>query len=264
MRICPECGNKSLMCIAHKGEVVCKNCGLVIDDFGIEEDPYISHGNRCNAEVPILIKASSAPINGRIVKNQWLLSTREKNLKIAEDRILLIASKLRLTESITREARIILKIAIDKNLNVGRDNISLAYASIYASCLIHKVPKTPLEITAYSEITRTKMLRTYVLLRQKLNLNIHHADALDYLPRFSSRLGLSHETIREAGEILVRIKGKPVTYGKHPETLVASAIYLATLKTGDERTQRDIANATGVIEVTIRKRSKEIIKELSI
>ncbi|MBN2880487.1 transcription initiation factor IIB family protein [Candidatus Woesearchaeota archaeon] len=125
--------------------------------------------------------------------------------------------------------------------------------------MIHKVPKTPLEIIAYSEIPKKKMLRTYMLLKKNLKLNVHRADALDYLPRFSSRLGLSHNTMREAGEILIRIRGKPITYGKHPETLVASAIYLATRKTGEERTQRDITNATGVIEVTIRKRSKEII-----
>ncbi|MBR9675432.1 hypothetical protein GOV05_00295 [Candidatus Woesearchaeota archaeon] len=45
--------------------------------------------------------------------------------------------------------------------------------------------------------------------------------------------------------------------------MVASALYLASKLNKDDRTQRDIANTTGVIEVTIRKRSKEIAKAIS-
>jgi transcription initiation factor TFIIB len=262
MNVCPECGSVKIAYIESKAEVVCKDCGLVVDDFGFERNPYLGEGKKKSAKLPLMIKAGTAPINGKIVKHSWLLSTREKNIKMAESRIRLIASKLRLTETVTNEAMYIFRLAVENNLNVGRDNISLAYGSMYLACMIHGIPKTPLEITMYSEISRKKMLRAYILLKKKLKLEVKPVEALDYVPRFASRLRLNQKTVTKANEILIKMKGHPVTYGKHPETLVASAIYLASQMTGEEITQRAVANATGVIEVTIRKRSKEIVNEL--
>lgn len=46
--------------------------------------------------------------------------------------------------------------------------------------------------------------------------------------------------------------------GKRPETILAGAIYLASKQTGEQITQRQIANKTGVIEVTIRKITREL------
>lgn len=48
----------------------------------------------------------------------------------------------------------------------------------------------------------------------------------------------------------------------NPTTIVATAIYLATKINNDSFTQREITNATGVIEVTIRKKSKEMLEEI--
>lgn len=59
-------------------------------------------------------------------------------------------------------------------------------------------------------------------------------------------------------EIIMQIKGTQITAGKKPETILAGAIYLAGKQTGEARTQRQIANTIGVIEITIRKMSKEI------
>jgi transcription initiation factor TFIIIB Brf1 subunit/transcription initiation factor TFIIB len=47
---------------------------------------------------------------------------------------------------------------------------------------------------------------------------------------------------------------------RKPETTAAAAIYLAGKMMDDKKTQREVANATRVLEVTIRKRSREIEK----
>lgn len=257
---CPECGIDQI--IENNGEMVCLSCGLVLDDSMFEENPFLEEGKQRQAKLPSLTSAGGMKVDGNIVKNSWLYSTREKNLQKAEDMFNRIASKIRVPETITREALRIFKIAVEQGVNVGRDNLSLIYASVYASCLINGLPKTPLELTKYSEVNRKKMMRSYLILKKKLGLKTNVVDPADFIPRFGSKLKLKADTITLAIKIVGKLKNKAVFSGKNPQTIVASALYLASQMNDDYRTQRDIANSTGVIEVTIRKVSKLIAGRL--
>ena len=55
-----------------------------------------------------------------------------------------------------------------------------------------------------------------------------------------------------------------LTSGKGPTGVAAAAIYIASLITEEERTQRAVAEVAGVTEVTIRNRYKELTEKLSI
>jgi transcription initiation factor TFIIB len=46
--------------------------------------------------------------------------------------------------------------------------------------------------------------------------------------------------------------------------LAATSLYLSCLKTGENRTQTDIAQAAGVTEVTLRNRSKDLKSKLEL
>jgi len=259
---CPDCGNTQVSYEEEQGEIVCTICGLVLEEKAVEKKPFISEAHKEMAEQPFLAEAGGLKKNGRIIKSSWLLSTREKNYEQAKKRLELLASKLRLPELVMTDANVIFKQAVQAGLNVGRDNLSLIYGSVYASCIMHNVPKTPLEVTMYSEISKKKLMKAYRMLKNQLGLRLKTIEPADLVPRFGSRLGLKHETISQALEILGAIKENPLFVGKNPQTITASALYIAAKTTGDTRTQRDVANATGVIEVTIRKRSREIAEAL--
>ena len=46
--------------------------------------------------------------------------------------------------------------------------------------------------------------------------------------------------------------------GKDPMGIAATVLYISCLKTGEDRTQNQIAHAAGVTEVTLRNRYKEL------
>ncbi|HYZ51512.1 MAG TPA: transcription initiation factor IIB, partial [Nitrososphaeraceae archaeon] len=50
--------------------------------------------------------------------------------------------------------------------------------------------------------------------------------------------------------------------GKNPMALAATILYLSCLRTGESKTQVDIAEAAGVTEVTLRNRSKDLKSKL--
>lgn len=238
-------------------EMVCNCCGLVIEDSPLENRPITSR-----AEVPSISTAGTNNIDGRIYKSVWLLTTKEKNLKAGFSKIDLIASNLSLPEIAVKEAKVIFNKCMDMGLAVGRDFVSFAYASVYASCNICEIPKTPLEVIAFSEINKKKMLRAYRILKDELKLKVEPMDPADLVPRFASRLHLQEQTMSKALELLQNVKKTSICSGKNPQTIAAACIYLAAKMQGEQVTQRDIANSVGVIEVTIRKRSREIRKEL--
>ena len=55
-----------------------------------------------------------------------------------------------------------------------------------------------------------------------------------------------------------------ITVGKAPMGMAAAALYLACVMNGENRTQKDIAHASGVTEVTIRNRYKELKRFLDL
>jgi transcription initiation factor TFIIB len=86
----------------------------------------------------------------------------------------------------------------------------------------------------------------------------------DYIPKFANKLGFSAETQTQAQEILEIAKNSELTSGRGPTGLAAASLYVASLITGEKRTQREIADVVGVTEVTIRNRYKEMIDRLDL
>jgi transcription initiation factor TFIIB len=247
---CPECGGKAQYC--QHGERICVSCGLVIDETPIGQDTFAVS----RAELPQLAVAGTV-MNGRIVKNNWLKTTREKNLASGLNKVELIASQQRIPEYALREAKRIFKLAVETTFNVGRDHNCMAYACVYAACLVQNVPKTPLEMVAYTDMSQKKLMKMFRILKQYLGIRVGYAEPGNYIERFGSRVGLKQSTISQALEMAERLRGTSAVQGKNPRTIAAAVLYLALKANREHTTQRELANAVGVIEVTIRRRSQE-------
>jgi len=72
-----------------------------------------------------------------------------------------------------------------------------------------------------------------------------------------------HGKVEEiAYKILDRATELKLTSGRGPTGLAAAASYIASVLTGERKTQREIADIAQVTEVTIRNRYKELVKRL--
>lgn len=247
---CPECGSRRLRTLNQ--ETICADCGLVIEDAPVQQNELLTS----RASQPGLATAGTFQYKGRIVKHGWFFTTRQKNLQAANAELQLIAGRLQLPERITTEAMLLFKRALEADLTRGRDNQSFLYASVYAACLLHELPKTPLELALHAPISKVKMLRAHRILCRKLGIQTRPTKPLDLLQRFGSRLHLSQQAIGRAAELLEQAHLRP---GRRPETALAAALYLAAKEAGEPRTQRQVANTVGVIEVTIRKQARELM-----
>jgi transcription initiation factor TFIIIB Brf1 subunit/transcription initiation factor TFIIB len=255
---CSSCGSDKNYLSSNK-ELICKNCGLVIEDCFIDNSKYSSSSNQNKGFLPELAIAGSQQVNGRIVKSHWLLSHKEKHFIQVKRSIELVSSRLNLTDTLTTESLMIYKKSLYKEINKGRDNQSLMYASIYLACLLHNISKVPREILIGTKVSKKKLMKSYKLIKKELGIKSEPPDPLDLVPRFGSKLELTQETIMKTSEIIMQIQEQQLMAGRQPMTILATAIHIATKKTGQKVTQRNITNATGVLEATIRSRSKAIM-----
>jgi len=95
----------------------------------------------------------------------------------------------------------------------------------------------------------------YCIMNYELELKMPVVDSVQCIARISSKLEISEKTKRYAIQVLKEQERKE-SAGKDPMGLAATALYLSCVQNGVSITQRDLAEAAGVTEVTIRNRYK--------
>ncbi len=165
---------------------------------------------------------------------------------------------------VKEKAAVIYRKALDKGLVRGRSIAAIAAASLYAACRTSETPRTLREIAEASLVDKKDVARCYRLLLRELNIRMPIADPLTYISKIAERTGISGPTQGLAIKILGQAKRKRAASGKDPMGLAAAALYIACLQNSEKKTQKDIAEAAGVTEVTVRNRYKSLRRNLGI
>ncbi|HEQ79200.1 MAG TPA: transcription initiation factor IIB [Euryarchaeota archaeon] len=293
---CPECNSEHLTMDYERGELVCEECGLVLDDQLIDQGPewrafdmeqgekrartgapmtYTIHDKGLSTEIGWKNKDSygkSIPTRNRAQLyrlRKWQRRIRvsnatERNLAFALSELDRMASSMGLPRNVRETAAVIYRKAVDKNLIRGRSIEGVVAASLYGACRQCKVPRTLDEVANASRVGRKEIGRTYRFMTRELKLKLMPTKPQDYVSRFCSELKLSGEVQTRAMEILKEATDKELTSGRGPTGVAAAAIYIASIQCNQRRTQRDVADVAGVTEVTIRNRYKELTEKLGI
>ena len=154
--------------------------------------------------------------------------------------------------------------ALDKGLVRGRSIAAIAAAALYAACRASGTPRSLREIAEASFVDRKEVARCYRLLLRELDFQMPIADPLTYVSKIAEKNGISGKTQGAAIAILREARRKRAVAGKDPMGLAAAALYIACLQNNEKKTQKDIAEAAGVTEVTVRNRYKVLIKQLNL
>ncbi|MHC1598979.1 MAG: transcription initiation factor IIB [Candidatus Methanofastidiosia archaeon] len=295
-QMCPECGSNRLVRDFDRGELICATCGLVLKDkfydMGPEWRAFDSEqrDKRGRVGAPMtftihdkglstMIDWRNKDVHGRDISptsraqiyrlRKWQRRIRvsdaaERNLAFAMAELDRISSHLSLPRSIREAAAIIYRKAVEQNLIRGRSIESVTASCIYAACRQRGVPRTLEEIAEYARVDKKEIGRSYRFIVKELNIRINPTNPTDYIPRFSSELGLSSHVQQRAIEIINQAIDMGLTSGRGPMGIAAAALYIASIEGGERRTQRDVSEVAKVTEVTVRNRYKELQERLNI
>ena len=287
---CPECESVDLTYDDQKGEIICNECGLIIEEKMVDtgQDPggqFDKSEKKGRGGAPISMQKYDKGLTTnvgeisdiykleagqtrkflRLKKWQERVSTSiERNLRLAMAELRRVASFLNLPSVIRDEASRIYNYVLQRGLVRGRSMESVIAACIYAACRSYNIPRTLDEIAGASDVERKEIGRTYRFIVRKLKIRVTPSSPKDYISRFASILHLTPKSQNDALKILKKADIVELTSGRGPAGIAAAALYVASLLNDEKRTQREVADVAGITEVTIRNRYKELIDRLKL
>jgi transcription initiation factor TFIIB len=287
---CPECNSINLTYDDQKGEVICQDCGLVIEEKMVDTGQEMhsqsdksekkgrggapmsmqkfDKGLTTNVgEISDIYKLDSGQTRKFIRLKKWqerVSTSIERNLRLAMAELRRVASFLNLPSVVRDEASRVYNHVLQRGLVRGRSMESVIAACIYAACRSYNIPRTLDEIADASDVERKEIGRTYRFIIRKMQIKVTPSSPKDYISRFSSTLHLSPKTQNDALKILKKADTSELTSGRGPAGIAAAALYVAALMNDEKKTQREVADVAGITEVTIRNRYKELIDKLDL
>jgi transcription initiation factor TFIIB len=293
---CPECGSSNLVHDYDTGETVCGDCGLVVYEQMMDKGPewraftqeekasrsrvgvptsYSVHDKGLSTAISQVDRDAfgrKLPLSTRLQMwrlRKWQIRSRvhssiDRNLAQAMAELDRLSDKVYIPPPIKEKAAVTYRKALDKGLVRGRSIAAIAAAALYAACRGSGTPRTLREIAEASLVDKKDVARCYRLLLRELDVHMPIADPLTYVSKIAERTGISGRTQGVAIQILREARNKRAAAGKDPMGLAAAALYIACLQNNEKKTQKDIAEAAGVTEVTVRNRYKTLKKQLKL
>ena len=293
---CAHCGKDSMLTDNATGERFCGGCGFVITERVEESGPewrsfskeeyddktrtgsptslamhdmglatIIGYENNDSTGKPL-----SASMKSRIKRlRTWdgrsqVHKSTDRNFRQAFGELGRLKDKLALSDSVIEKTAYIYRKAFGRGLVKGRSISGLLAAALYAACRDAGTPRTLNDVSHQINVKRKDVSRSYRLLLRELDLKMPVVDPIQCLSRIASEAGLSEKVKRHALTILKNANNMEITAGKGPMGLAAAALYLSCVMCGENITQKVIAMAAGITEVTIRNRYKGLKESLKI
>lgn len=276
----------------QRGEIICSNCGIVIRallEYGPEWRSYSSleEKNRARGGSPLSPMAADMGLRTQIsrsskdAKGKTLSSQRRyefnrlhavdnrtrygeiRNLRIALKELKRVKSQLELSDELGRSAAMIYRKSLKKNLIRGRSIDGMVAASIYIACRQQNIPLTLKDVlSTCTSVTSKELGRCVRILIKELHIKPNASDFSALIHRLGEQLSMTMKTRAIACSIIDDAKSHGITVGKNPMSVAAASLYIAGVKSGERRTQQQIAKVAKTTPVTIRNRFKELLNVL--
>ena len=283
---CPRCAKGPMVTDSSGAELFCSSCGFVLKEqivdtgrewraFSSEEANQREHTGLPSSlalhdmGLSTIIGLENKDASGKLLPTAmrtqierlrtWdgrsqVHESADRNRRQAFGELKRLVDKLNVNALVVEKAAYIYRRALDRGLIRGRSISGMIAASLYAACRDTETPRNLKDLALVSNIKKKELARCYRILFNKLDLRVPVADPVKCLARIASKAGIQEKTKRRAVDILKRTIETNGAAGKDPMGLAASALYVASVMENESITQKDLAEAAGVTEVTIRNR----------
>jgi len=295
---CTVC-NSSLVDDIENGEIICSGCGIVMaehmEDHGPEaksssledkmklaratgQTSYSQHDLGITTEISIGTKDfSGKKINAETASQMHRLGKWQKRVRVCSSRdrrlsnvlgtVSEICQKSSLPKNVIETASLIYRGLDGKDIKVkGKSVVSISAAVVYMACkqcdVIRSLEEILREICHAKELkSKTKLAsRYYRMLVMELGTVTAPIVTMDkYISKIANMTNTETRVERLSLEIAEKTKDRNLADGKAPNGIAAAYLYIASILLGQSVLQRDISSVSGVTEVTIRNRCKEIL-----
>jgi transcription initiation factor TFIIB len=191
-------------------------------------------------------------------------SSTDRTLRLAFDELDSLKDKLGLSDAIIEKTAYVYRKAQQKRMMRGRSSHGVLAAAIYIACRQMEVPRTLDEIAAISNIKRKSIAKCHREIILELQLTLPIIDTTKCIARVANKANISEKTKHQAMNLMNDVVKRGISAGKDPMGLAATVLYASCIKTGEQKTQVDLASAAQITEVTIRNRFRDLKSRLEL
>jgi transcription initiation factor TFIIB len=281
--ICSVCKNGRPIADAESGELVCSHCGLVFSDKATDNRPEwrnfgSENKDRTRTGSPMSLAQHDMGLNTVIGNNNKdshgqnidaSMHSTMKRLRIYDfrsqartstDRNLMRAfgelgrqrDKLGLSDAMIDKTAYIYRKALGKGLLKGRSSSAILAAAIYIACREMGATRSLNDISEITDVRRKVISRSLMILIQQLEIIMPLIDPVKCIAKIANKANISEKSKRMAIDVMKDLVNTQVPAGKRPMSLAATILYLCCMRNNEGVTQRHLAEAAGVTEVTLR------------
>jgi transcription initiation factor TFIIB len=295
--LCPSCkSDNTIITDPKSGEIICSRCGMVVSDKLLERRPEWrtfatdETEGRARTGLPSSLARHDIGLSTVIGKENvdatknkiepsmlsamhrlrtWdfrtqVHSSTDRTLRLAFDELDSLKDKLGLSDAIIEKTAYIYRKAQEKGMMRGRSSHAVLAAAIYIACRQMEVPRTLDEIATIGNIKRKSIAKCHRELILELQLTLPIIDTTKCIARIANKANVSEKSKHEAMNLMNEVIKNGISAGKDPMGLAATVLYASCIKTGEQKTQVDLASAAQITEVTIRNRFKDLKNRLDL
>jgi transcription initiation factor TFIIB len=185
-------------------------------------------------------------------------SPTDRNLKNAFQKLDMLKGKLGLPGNVIEKAAYIYRKVQQLRMVRGRTIAAALAASIYIASREAGVPRTLAEVASLSNVSYKELSKAYKQIVLNLDLKVPMVDPIKCIAKIANKMEISEKTKRHAVNYMRDVITSGIAAGKDPMGLAGAVLYLSLIRSGEHRTQLDVAAASGVSEVTLRNRRNEL------
>ena len=283
----------------ESGEIICNRCGIVAvqdledakkiwykaeDNIGDTRNGSPTSLTLYDQGLATTIGNTNRDASGNVINSMMMtrlnkmrfhdkrsqINKSARNLIGAFRQLETLKDKLSLTNAVIEKTAYIYRKVQEAGLVRGRKINTVLIASLYVACREFGIPRTLKEISLANNEKYRETARVYRQIVLYLGKQVPQIDLYRYIEKVGKKANLEEKNIRHALRLMKKVQDAGLCAGKEPMGIVGAVIYLSLPKSDENIskkkivTQRIIANAAEVSEVTIRSIYKEIEKKLSL
>lgn len=293
---CPEHPNGILIEDYRAGDMICRECGLVVGDrvidvtsewrtFANDSDAKdrsrvgdvqnkLLSGSDLSTRIGVEMKPGSngmTDYQASIKKRGAQSSTTnasDKYLMNGFREISLQCDRAQLPDGIVSRAKLRFKEVYDSKCLRNRGVPAIAAACVFIACREEGVERSFKEVVAISRVPKKDIGRCFkTIIKELPQLQNSKTKANDvvgttaFMDRFTDLLQLSRQTTACARHIVEKVKELDLVAGKNPLTITAASIFMATAASPPDqhRALSRICDICGIAESTAKSTFRVIV-----
>jgi transcription initiation factor TFIIB len=279
---CKSCGKSDVYEDSARGEVICVDCGNVIDHhtpefrgvrvYDIEDLEKVQNEPMSPSSRPVIkVKTSDVNARRRAMENNKL-EWKYKKLVIMKIELDKLKNRLPFSKDVENRAMEEIKKVFSTDILRGRSAIPMAMALLYYSCIKCNSPiglkdiLDSLYVIAQDDDEERRMRRGIRMAIKTLSKEMDYkftvkTDYAKFLLKVCNGLSMPQYICTDAIKMFKQLKETYVFSGD-PIGYAAACLWYANMKHDDKtpakQVQKTIADAVRMTPVTIRKRAKEL------